>query len=95
MHSLGYSLLQERQLIAYGVWGRTSAEQNYVQIEKEMLVIVVGGEKFDYYIYGHKTYAETDHKPFTKKLVRYAPKRLQRMLLHYQKYDIELIYKGV
>jgi len=53
-HGLGYSLLQEGQTIAYGARGLTSAEQNYAQMEKEMLAIVVGCEKFDQYIYGCK-----------------------------------------
>ena len=76
---LGYSLLQEGQPIAYGARGLTSAEQNYAQIEKEMLAIVVGCEKFDQYIYGRKAFVETDHKPLvsiTKKPVHSAPKRL-------------------
>ena len=51
-HCLGYSLLQEGQAIAYGAQGLTSAEQNYAQIEKEMLAIAVGCEKFDQYING-------------------------------------------
>ena len=37
---LGYSLLQEGQPVAYGARGLTSTEQNYAQIEKEMLAIV-------------------------------------------------------
>ena len=93
---LGYSLLQEGQPVAYGARGLTSIEQNYAQIEKEMLAIVVGCEKFDQYIYGRRIAVETDHKPLVsivKKPIHAAPKRLQRMLLRLQKYDIELQYK--
>lgn len=93
---LGYSLLQKGQPIAYGARGLISAEQNYAQIEKEMLSIIVGCEKFDQYIYGHKVLIETDHKPLvsiTKKPIHTTPKRLQRMLLRLQKYDVELQYK--
>jgi len=93
---LGFSLLQEGQPVAYGARGLTSAEKNYAQIEKEMLAIVVGCEKFEQYIYGLKTRVETDHKPLvsiTNKPIHRTPKRLQRMLLRLQKYDIELVYK--
>jgi len=34
---LGFSLLQEGQLVAYGVHSLTSAEKNYAKIEREML----------------------------------------------------------
>ena len=93
---LGYSLLQEGQPVAYGARALTSAEKNYAQIEKEMLGILVGCEKFDQYIFGRKVKIETDHKPLvsiTKKPIHSAPKRLQRMLLRLQKYDLELQYK--
>ena len=61
-----------------------------------MLGILVGCEKFDQYIFGRKVKIETDHKPLvsiTKKPIHSAPKRLQRMLLRLQKYDLELQYK--
>ena len=93
---LGYSLLQESQLVAYGARALMSVEKNYAQIEKEMLDILVGCEKFDQNIFGHKVKIETDHKPLvsiTKKPIYSAPKRLQRMLLRLQKYDLELQYK--
>ena len=93
---LGYSLLQEHQPVTYGARGLTAAEKNYAQIEKEMLTIVAGCEKFDQYIYGHKVHIETDHKPLvsiTRKPIHLAPKCLQRMLLKFQKYDINLEYK--
>ena len=76
---LGYSLLQEGQPVAYGARALTSAEKNYAQIEKEMLTILVGCEKFDQYIFGRKVKIETDHKPLvsiTKKPIHSAPKRL-------------------
>ena len=35
----------------------------FAQIEKEMLAIVFGLERFERYIYGHHIKVETDHKP--------------------------------
>ena len=80
MSGLGFSLPQEGQPVAYGAHGLTSAEKNCVQIEKQMLAIVAGCEKFEQYIYGNKTCVETDHKPLvsiTKKPIHWAPERLQ------------------
>jgi hypothetical protein len=34
----------------------TKTEQNYAQIEKELLAVVFGMEKFHQYTYGRKTY---------------------------------------
>ena len=39
-----------------------SAERNYAKIEKEMLAIVFGTNKFHQYIYGKQVSVETDHK---------------------------------
>ena len=41
----------------------TSAEQNYTQIEKELLAIVFGCERFNMYTYGADIDVITDHKP--------------------------------
>ena len=93
---LGFALLQEGQPIAFGARGLTMAEKKCVQIEKEMLAIVAGCKKFDQYIYGHAVTIETDHKPLvtiSSKPIYNAPKRLQRMLLRLQRYDLVIIYK--
>lgn len=52
-------------------------------------------EKFHHYTYGRKVTVQSDHKPLEnihRKPLLSAPKRLQRMLLRPQKYDINVIY---
>ena len=93
-HGLGAVLLQGGQPVAYASRALTPTEENYAQIEKELLAIVFACEKFDAYIYGRDSVrVQTDHKPlesiFRKELC-VAPKRLQRMLLRLQKYDLDV-----
>ena len=93
---LGACLLQQGHPIAYTSRSLTPTEAQYAQIEKELLAIVFGMEKFEGYTYGHKVLVDTDHKPLEsimKKGLLSAPKRLQRMLLRLQKFDIEMTYK--
>jgi len=75
----------------------TSAEQNYAQIEKELLAIVWSLERFDTYVYlNPQVTVETDHKPLlaiNRKALGAAPKRLQRMLLRLLRYKSELTFK--
>ena len=93
---LGACLLQKEHPIAYASRSLTPTEAQYAQIEKELLAIVFGLEKFEGYTYGRKVLVETDHKPLDsimKKSLLDAPKRLQRMLLRLQKFDLEVVYK--
>lgn len=87
--------MQESQSICYASRSLTLTEGNYAQIEKELLAVVFGMEKFDSYKYGRKILVESDHKPLEicKKSLMNAPKRLQRMLLRLQKCDFEIVYK--
>ena len=89
--------MQNGQPVAYASRALTAAETRYAQIEKELLAIVFGCERFQVYTYGRELVnIETDHKPlepiFTKPLAL-APKRLQRMLLRLQKYSLKVRYK--
>ena len=44
---LGAALLQEERPVAFSFCVMTQTEQNYAQIEKELLAIVYACEKFD------------------------------------------------
>ena len=82
--------------VAYGSKTLTDAKGRYANIEYELLDIVTGIEKFHTFCYGRSTIVLSDHKPLTsilrKDLVN-APPRLQRPLLHLQKYDVTIWYK--
>ena len=94
---LGVALMQGGQPVAYASRALSPAETRYAQIEKELLAIVFGCDHFEAYIYGRDVvHVETDHKPLEMimlKPLNSAPKRLQRMLLHLQKYNLEVKYK--
>ena len=71
-------------------------ECRYAQIEKECLAIVFACNRLNQYLQGRDlTTVETDHKPFVpifQKPLHSAPKRLQRMLLRLQKYNLHVKY---
>ena len=94
---MGAVLLQDDHPIAYASKSLTPAQQNYAQIEKEMLAIVFGCHKFHDYIYGLPHISvETDHKPLEsilRKPIHAAPARLQRMIMSIQRYAIQVSYK--
>ena len=72
------------------------SQQNYAQIEKEMLAIVFGSECFHDYLYGQSNvHVETDHKPLEailKKPIHQAPLRLQMMILRIKPYAVSVKY---
>ena len=53
--------MQEGRPIAYASRALTAAEQNYAQIEKELLAICFACSKFHQYI-GTEVTVQTDHK---------------------------------
>lgn len=93
---LGAVLLQEDKAVAYASRALTETEQRYAQIEKEMLAIVFGAERFHQYVYGREVNMESDHKPLEaimKKPLSSAPARIQRLLMRLQKYQVKVQYK--
>lgn len=92
---LGAALTQGGKPVAYASRALSMTERGYAQIEKECLAIVFGMEKFHQYTYGRPVRVQSDHKPLEniiKKPLIQAPKRLQRMLLRLQKYDLNITY---
>ena len=93
---LGACLMQDNQPVQYASRALTQTERNYAQIEKEMLAIVFGLERFERFVYGKHCLVESDHKPLEaihKKSLLSAPKRIQRMLLRTQKFEYTVQYK--
>ena len=89
---LGAALMQNGQPVLYTSRALTSPETRYAQIEKEILAVVFAYQRFDEYVYGRANVnGESDHKPLEismRKTLDAAPKRLQRILLALQKYDL-------
>lgn len=93
---LGAVLLQNKLPCAYASKALSETQCQYAQIEKELLAICFGLNKFNEYVFGKKVIVETDHEPLIsifKKPLNKCPARLQRMLLQLQKWDIDLRYK--
>ena len=93
---IGSVLKQNDKPIAYASRLLSDTERRYAQIEKEMLAIVFGLEKFHHYVFGRDVNIITDHKPLVsicQKNLSKAPKRLQSLLLRAQSYNFKLQYK--
>ena len=93
---IGAALLQEGQPVAFTSRALTATERNYAQIEKELLAIVHACEQFDQYLFGREVTVESDRKPLEiilQKPLLAAPKRLQRMMMHLQNYNLTVVHK--
>ena len=81
--------------VSYASRPLLDSEKRYAQIEKELLAINYGCQRFHQFIHGSTVEAETDHKPlvslFQKPLID-CPLRIQKMLLKLQKYDLIVNY---
>eukprot|EP00057_Strongylocentrotus_purpuratus_P021116 XP_011675590.1 PREDICTED: transposon Tf2-1 polyprotein [Strongylocentrotus purpuratus] len=96
MKGVGAALMQEGRPVAFASKALTSAETRYANIERELLAVVYGCEKFHTYLYGRSFIIESDHRPLEqidRKNLTKAPARLQRLLLRLQSYDYSITYK--
>ena len=92
---LGAGILQDNRPIAYASKSLSKGQQQYSQIEKELLAIVFGCERFHQYLYGKVVNVETDHKPLVNQLnktLHTTPARIQRLLIRLQRYSLKLNY---
>uniref|UniRef100_A0A8C6K5V8 Gypsy retrotransposon integrase-like protein 1 n=1 Tax=Nothobranchius furzeri TaxID=105023 RepID=A0A8C6K5V8_NOTFU len=90
---LGAVMLQDEKPVAYASKSLNSTEENYAQIEKELLF---GCKRFHEYMYGRRVIVESNHKPLEAilhKPLAAVPPRLQRMILQLQRYDIHIIHR--
>ena len=95
MKGLGVVIMQDGKPVAFGSKTLAICERRYANIERELLAIVWGAQKFHTYVYGRRVIVETDHKSLEsifRKLLNDAPPRLQRMLLKLTKYDLDVRY---
>ena len=98
---LGAALLQpndsgDLQPVAYTSCKMRPNEEMWAQIEKECLAIVSACDKWDLWIYGRQVNVHTDHQPLEtifKKPLHAAPRRLQKMMMRLQRYNIKVSYK--
>lgn len=96
LRGIGAVLTQDNKPVAFASKSLTDVEQRYANIEREMLAVVVGCERFHTYVYGKHFIVESDHKPLEMialKNLGAAPPRLQRMLLRLQNYNVSIRYK--
>jgi hypothetical protein len=94
---LGAVLLQDGRPIHYASKALTASQYNYAQIEKELLAITWGFEKFHTYLYGRSDITvETDHKPLValkNKPLFQMPLRLQKMFMKIRHHTYNLVHK--
>jgi len=67
---LGAALFQNNKPIAFASKALTHAETRYANIERELLAVVYGCEKFHSYLYGRSFVVKTDHRPLNRSIKR-------------------------
>ena len=71
-------------------------EELWAQIEKEFLAIALACDKWHLWIYGQQVNVHTNHQPLEtifKNPLLAAPRRLQKMMMHLQRYNIKVTNK--
>lgn len=92
---LGAVLMQAGKPIAFVSKTMTESEKKMAQIDKELMALVFGFERFYLYTYGSHVQAKTDHKPLIgliRKPLADVSVTQQRLLMKLMKYDFDLTY---
>lgn len=97
IYGVGAVMTQDGKPVAYASKSLTDPQTRWAQIERELLAIVFGCQKFHYFVYGRpEVNIETDHRPLEqifRKPLHQVPLRLQQMRMSLQKYDIKVTYR--
>ncbi|UYV63270.1 K02A2.6-like, partial [Cordylochernes scorpioides] len=94
--AMGAALLQEDRPLAFASASFSDSQKQYSQIEKELLSVYYGCEKFEYLLSGHTFVVQTDHQPLlplVKKPLSDISPRLQRLVMKLIAFDFKLQYK--
>lgn len=91
-HGLGAVLLQNRRPVASASRKLTDTEQNYAQIETEMLALSYAAHKFEKFIYGMRNVTfQTEHLPlvsiFKKPIYKKNNNSLKKLRLKMLKFQ--------
>ena len=89
------ALLQKEMLVTFASKTLLGPETRYSNIEREMLAIIFGLERFHHDVWDHKVTIKTDHKlleSIALKNISQAPPRLARILLKVEGYDFTVKY---
>ena len=96
MKGLGIALVQNGRPVAFGSTILTECQSRYSNIDREMLAIVHGVQRYHTYPHGGPFKVISDHKPLVTicaKSLHAAPPRLQRLLLKIQGYNFTIEYR--
>ena len=91
---LGVVLIQDERQVAFGMKTLTECQSKYSNIERELLAVVHGIQRYHTYVYGRSFTVITDHKPLVAicaKPLHAAPPRLQGMWLKIQGYNCDTV----
>ena len=96
LEGVGAVILKNDRPVAYASKALSLSQQNYAEIEKEMLAIVFVCESFHDYLYGQREITVAgDHKPLEaikKKTHPSSTLRLQKMILGIKPYAVKIEY---
>ena len=94
--ALGAALIQDGEPVAFASKALSPAESHYANIERELLAVVYGCERFHNYLFGRPFTVKLDHKPLASihlKHLNASPAWLRRMLTRLQPYDVKIVYQ--
>ena len=86
--------------VAFALCSLAPAEKKYSQLDKEVLPIIFGVEKFHHYLFGQHFTICSDHKPFRHLfnvnclIPSLASARIQRSALGLSAYEYNIVYKA-